>query len=227
VPSTLQALAVFLLAVLPGAVYIWSFERVVGRWGIGLSDRLLRFTAASAVFLALLAAPIYYLRSTYIHHRVVEKSGHVHYENRIASGRSLPLWLFLLPIGYILVPAALGTSIGRAVGSKSEFWRGVGRFAAGRDPAPRAWDYLFSSDPAAAVRMKLKGDGPWLGGFFGAESYAAGYPEQPQDLYLERTFAMDQGDGSFALDAAGGPVEVGTGLLIRWDEVQFLEIFPE
>jgi hypothetical protein len=45
VPGTLQALGVFLLALLPGAIYIWSFERVVGRWGIGLSDRVLRFTA--------------------------------------------------------------------------------------------------------------------------------------------------------------------------------------
>lgn len=98
---------------------------------------------------------------------------------------------------------------------------------AGRDPAPRAWDYLFSSDPAAAIRLKLKDSDVWLGGFFGDESYAAGYPEEPQDFYLERTFAMDQKDGSFIVDAAGNPDDLGTSLLIRWSEVQFLEVFPE
>jgi hypothetical protein len=74
--------------------------------------------------------------------------------------------------------------------------------------------------------MKLKDDGPWLGGFFGEDSYAAGYPEEPQDLYLERTFAMDQADGSFLTDTAGNPQELGSSLLIRWSEVQFLEVFP-
>jgi hypothetical protein len=227
VPDTLQALGVFLLAVLPGSIYIWSFERVVGRWGIGLSDRVLRFTAASAVFIALLAAPMYYLRANYLHHRVVTKTGQVRFENRIADGRSLPWWVFALPLAYIAIPSALGTAVGRAVRARSTFWRSVGRVAAGRDPAPRAWDYLFSSDPAAAIRLKVKDSDVWLGAFFGDESYAAGYPEEPQDLYLERTFAMDQEDGSFIVDAAGNPDDLGTSLLIRWSEVQFLEVFPE
>jgi hypothetical protein len=225
-PSTLQALGVFLLAVMPGAVYIWSFERVVGRWGISLSDRVLRFTAASAIFLASFSAPIYFLRNEYVHHRVIEH-GRVTYKDRIADGAPLPWWLFLLPLVYFAIPAALGTGAGRAVRSEKPFFKNVGRAMAGRDPAPRAWDYVFSNAPAAAVRMKLKDDGPWLGGLFGSESYAAGYPEQPQDLYLERTFAMNQDDGSFVADATGTPEELGTALLIRWDEVEFLEFFEE
>ena len=72
--------------------------------------------------------------------------------------------------------------------------------------------------------MRLKPDGPWLGGFYGDESYAAGYPEEPQDLYLEQTFAMDQNDGSFVRDADGRPVALGTALLVRWDEVLFMEV---
>ncbi len=214
------------MAVLPGAVYVWSFERVVGRWGIGLSDRLLRFTAVSAAFLAVFSAPLYYLRAAYLHHRVVSPQGIVSFENRIADARSLPWWLFAVPVLYALLPAMIGTAAGRAVRSRDKFWRGIGRAMAGRDPAPRAWDYLFSSSPSAAVRMKLKA-GPWLGGFFGEESYAAGYPEQPQDIYLERTFAMNQQDGSFVIDADGGPTDVGTALLVRWDEVEFLEVYAE
>ena len=97
---------------------------------------------------------------------------------------------------------------------------------AGPDPAPRAWDYVFSSRPAAAVRMRLKPDGSWLGGFYGDRSYA-GYPEAPQDIYLEQTFSMNQDDESFVRDAAGRPVELGTALLIRWDEVLFMEFMSE
>ena len=46
-PNTFQALAVLLVALLPGALYVWSFERQAGRWGIGLSDRVLRFVGGS------------------------------------------------------------------------------------------------------------------------------------------------------------------------------------
>jgi hypothetical protein len=31
--DTFQSLAVFAVALLPGALYIWGFERVVGNWG--------------------------------------------------------------------------------------------------------------------------------------------------------------------------------------------------
>ena len=33
-PDTFEALGVFLVAVLPGANYVWSFECMVGRWGL-------------------------------------------------------------------------------------------------------------------------------------------------------------------------------------------------
>jgi hypothetical protein len=224
-PDTLEALGVVLLAVLPGALYVWSFERVVGRWGIGLSDRVLRFTAASTVFLALFAWPLYALRAEFFHHRTIGADGALVFVNRIAEGDALPWWLFILPLLYTAVPMAVGTSVGYAVRAPSGPWRMVGLIVAGRDPAPRAWDYLFSSRPGNPVRMKLKSDGTWLGGFYGRGSYAAGYPEEPQDLYLERTFAMNQDDGSFVRDEQGSPVEYGTGLLVRWDELLFMEVF--
>lgn len=225
-PETLEALGVFLLAVLPRALYVWSFERIVGRWGIGLSDRLLRFAAASTVFLAIFAWPLYHLRSEYLHHRVVGNEGKARFVNRIADGDDLPWWLFTLPVLYVVLPMAVGAAVGLTVASRSPRWRRVGRVLAGRDPAPRAWDYLFSLRPAAAMRMRLK-DGRWLGGFYGEDSYAAGYPEEPQDVYIESTYAMNQEDGSFVTDDAGHPIELGSALLIRWDEVRFVEVLSE
>ena len=58
-PGTFQAAAVVVLAMLPGALYVWAFERQAGRYGIGLSDRILRFAGGSAVLLAIFAGPLY------------------------------------------------------------------------------------------------------------------------------------------------------------------------
>ncbi len=52
--STFQALAV---ALLPGASYTFAYKRVVGAFGVSLSDRLVRFLAASALFTALFSGP--------------------------------------------------------------------------------------------------------------------------------------------------------------------------
>ena len=54
-PDTFQALVVLIVALLPGALYTWSFERLVGAWGVGFADRVLRFVGVSAVFQAAIA----------------------------------------------------------------------------------------------------------------------------------------------------------------------------
>ena len=48
--DTFQALWILLLAFLPGALYVWAFEREAGGWGLGVTDRVLRFVGVSAVF---------------------------------------------------------------------------------------------------------------------------------------------------------------------------------
>ena len=53
------------IALLPGALYVWSFERQAGRYGVSLSDRILRFVGGSAVVLALFSVPLYWLYATY------------------------------------------------------------------------------------------------------------------------------------------------------------------
>src|SRR4051794_23739 len=113
-PDTVQAVGIFLLAILPGALYTWAFEREVGRWGIGLSDRVLRFVAGSAIFQALYAWPLYALRNEYWSHRSTG-DGKVVYQNLIERGQHLPAWLFLVPLGYVAVPIVAGTVASHAV----------------------------------------------------------------------------------------------------------------
>ncbi len=45
--ESIGAVSATVLALVPGALYVWGFERVVGNWGVRLSDRLLRFVGVS------------------------------------------------------------------------------------------------------------------------------------------------------------------------------------
>jgi len=110
-------------------------------------------------------------------------AAYLHSGRLVADGRSLPL-LWVLPVGYVLLPFLTGRIVGAAVARK----KGWARALAGRQRAPRAWDDLFSSRPTGWVRMKLK-SGIWVGGAFGdapggRESYAAQYPGEHQDVYV-------------------------------------------
>jgi hypothetical protein len=56
----------------------------------------------------------------------------------------------------------------------------------------------------------------------GSRSYAAGYPED-QDLYLVEAIEVDPESGDFLLDEQGEPTLRGSGILVRWDEVEYLD----
>lgn len=162
----------------------------------------------------------YEIWRSYLHVGEIQPDGSVLYRNLIWEGATVPWWLWLVPVAYVGLPLALGTFAGSSV-HRRPF---ASRVLVGKDPAPRAWDYLFSPRPSGVVRIRFKAGG-YIGGRFGKRSYAAGYPEEPQDLYLERTYAM-RDDGAFVEgDDKGGYHEIGSGALIRWDEIEFLEFF--
>jgi hypothetical protein len=208
--STFQALAVAAIALLPGAMYVWGFEATVGgRWGIQLADRIPRFFGYSAIFHVLLSPATYWFYANYIHRK--------HFE----EGRPLPLWLWAVAIGYVVLPYLTGRAIGAGVQNE----QGWATFLAGTAHAPRAWDHLLSGAPVAWVRIKLK-SGPWIGGAFaldrhGRRSYAAGYPNE-QDLYLAEQAKVDSETGDFELDSDGYVSLLGRGVLIRWSEIEYL-----
>jgi hypothetical protein len=167
-PDTFQAVAVLVFALLPGALYVWAFERQAGRWGVGLSDRLLRFVGGSALFHAAAAPLTYWLWADRW--------------DEIQRGEPVSWWLWPLVLAYVAIPAVGGTVVGRGVRSEKSWTT----FFTGPDPAPRAWDHLFGQKADGWVRLRMK-SGVWIGGAYadanGRRSYAAGYPE-PQDLFL-------------------------------------------
>lgn len=209
--TTFQAIAVVALALLPGALYTFAFERVAGAFGVALADRVLRFLAATAVLWALASGPMFLL-----------------YEDFILSGRAARgeldwRWVWAASLLYVVLPTALGSLMG--VGSL-EGWRWT-VWLTGNAPEPRAWDHMWRRPVNALLRIKLK-SGPWIGGIYqttqqGVRSYAAGYPQEG-DLHLTRQLVLHPDTGEYAKEADGTPTVVERGLLIRWSEVEYLDI---
>src|SRR5918993_1075821 len=98
-----------------------------------------------------------------------------------------------------------------------------GRVARGE---PLSWDFLFARDGLVGWIILRTRDGRWLGGFWaegdegGLQSYASGYPDV-QELYLVEQFGVQ--DGKMIVDAEGDPIKLGRGLLVRWEEIAYLE----
>jgi hypothetical protein len=205
VPATLQAVVALVLALLPGALAVWAFERNAGAWGIALPDRLLRFIGVSAVFHAVAAPVTYWIWWGYV------DSGRWE-----ANGR-LPFVVWLAVVLYVGLPIVVGWVVGR--GARAE--RGWAKIVIGASPAPRAWDWLFFGRPDGWLRLRLK-SGTWIGGTFTQDSYAAGYPE-PSDLYLATAAEIDSDSGAFVFGADGQPLLRDSGILVRWEEVEYLE----
>jgi hypothetical protein len=207
VPSSISAALTFVVALLPGALYVWAFERQAGRWGIGLSDRVLRFIGGSAIFHALFS-PV----SFWVWHSLWPD---------LRDGAYISPWAWLLPLIYVGVPISTGHLVGRGV-RRDARWT---HLVVGPDPAPRAWDYVFQHNVDGWIRLRMK-SGVWLAGAFananGRKSYAAGYPE-PQDLFLAAAVAVDPDTGEFRLTDDGEVELLPGGLLVRWDEVEYLE----
>lgn len=208
--DTLQGLLVVVLALLPGALYTWAFEQQAGPWGIGLSDRVLRFIGSSAVLHAVLAPATYELWRRFVEN------------GRVDRGEALPPAIWLVPIAYVAFPLVTGRIIG--VGTrKRERWA---KFFTGPAPAPTAWDHVFSTGGLEAwVRIKLT-DGSWVGGAYTERvlrSYASGYADR-RDLYLAWTAPLDQITGEFEPDPSGQPRLQQAGLLIRWDQIAYCVI---
>lgn len=212
--ATLASALVALMIALPGAAYTWGFEQAVSGWGAALADRTLRFAAGSAVF-AIITAPLTFW----------------FYAGQVASGRLAhgefwwPSWP--LSIGYVVVPFVVGRAIGRAV-QRGQRWPGL---LVGPASAPRAWDHVFLGGRSAEVRIRLKdssaGTDGWILGIFSPHpelgAYASGPPHEP-DLYLCATAVAMPGTGEFMRDHQGRPHLRRAGLLIRYDEILYLEM---
>lgn len=215
IPTSVIALAIVVVVVLPGSMYTWAFERQVSAYGVNLADRALRFVALSVLFHVVLGWGEYWLfRAAF--------SG-----QRFDGGQFAAAWGAVLIL--VVVPGVMGTTIGGLYATRGDR-QGWGRvrkwvpsaredwllqFLLGRTPAPRAWDNLFSERPTAYLRIETL-DGQPVAGLFADQSYAGGFPHE-SDLYLEQAWSLSA-DGS--LDKAlGYPVYIPAGQIVRMEIV--------
>ena len=212
--ATVQALAITLLAILPGAAYTFAFERGRGAFGVTLADRVIRFLAASAVFHAVVAGTEYALYKHLIHTGALARA-------------QIPWYTVqLIAVLYVAVPIAAGATVARAsIGGRR--WAAL---ITGTSPDPRAWDYWWSRQPQGVLRAKLK-SGTWVAGFYGRltendpRSYAAGFPASgsDQDLFVTHQLRVDAATGEWVRDSDGRATLGEGALLLRWDEIELLE----
>jgi len=217
-PATAQALAVVVLAVLPGAAYVWAFERQAGAYGVSAADRTLRLLAVSLI-VQLAFSPV-----AYVVWRLLYR------DEPFAGWQFAIAWLgALLLTG---VPCALGTALGLlwSARERPDEYQKVRRLlrldrdpgsallalAAGSRRAPTAWDAMFSAAPAAHVRVRTKTSGVLIG-TYGERSYAGAFPHS-RDLLLEDTWEVDAG---------GRPVRLrGISVLLPPEEIVAVELMP-
>lgn len=206
-PDTFEALIAVAVGLLPGALFIWSFEQEAGRWGSTASDRIQTFVGASAILLVLVW-PLAY--EVYLDVSEPDPAGRLMWRGWLAGAL------------YIAIPVILGRLVGRGARRRTRWASAI----TGPAPAPRAWDHLFAGDSTVGwILVRLK-SGEWVGGLWGRSetnglnSYAAGYPEA-QDLLISDLALLE--NGAFVVDESGSPQLTGVSLLVRWDEIQYLK----
>jgi hypothetical protein len=188
VPDSFEALSVLVVALVPGALFVYALERQTGAWGSKASDRLLRFIVISLVF-EIVAIPISYgLWRTYTFPTPFFSESH-----------PFPWKLYDFTILYLAIPLIVGWIVGIGYDRR---WLWVERMFRQQLAAPRAWDHLFSRRPVGYVRMLLKVDPPtWVAGGFVARSrwdraWVGNFPEAP-DIYCPIRLECDPDTGEF------------------------------
>ncbi|WP_299036030.1 DUF6338 family protein [uncultured Pseudokineococcus sp.] len=144
----------------------------------------------------------------------------------LAVGQFAVLWLGLVVV--VALPGAAGTVVGGLCATRSDrsgSWPRLRRWLSpahedrvlrlllGRSPDPRAWDFFFAERPRALLRLRLP-DGTWLAGRFAGDSYASGFPHDP-DLYPEEAWEVGGETGRLGERGSGYPLYVAAGAVER------------
>lgn len=211
-PSDGPGILTYLALIVPGLIFIAIRAQLRGFRDVDRSVGariLLAFVVSAildAIYLAFLGGPVL---------------------ERLQTGRSISsgeltaaAWLFLL-LG-ILIPVLMSWAIYGDAPILRPLHRGFARAGASLtdsryESTPTAWDLVATSTDAGWVRVRL-GDGVWVGGRFGNNSYFSTYPE-PRDLFIEEQYAMTE-DGGFQDPL---PSSAGVWLAIKDDyQVEWL-----
>lgn len=203
-PSTVEQLIFIVLLVLPGVTYQFLRERwrgpTPGEQDLG--QRVMRAMTASIALSAVYAVAFGPWLAGLV------RGDHGWTASLVNHLREAGLWALIL---FLVVPAVAAAAVS---------WLENRNKSAVTRPEPTAWDYMLSNAIGSRfVRAHMK-DGTWVGGWYGPQSYASGYPSPP-DIYIQWAYQMNH-DGSF-----GPPTLGSSGFYLRMDDVDFLEFISQ
>ena len=85
---------------------------------------------------------------------------------------------------------------------------------------PTGWDFIWTNKKDKYLLLTLE-DGTLIGGYWGDNSYASGYPKK-QDLYIEQMLPVSS-DGDFLTVE---PSHIGRGCYVKGDLIKYIETIP-
>ncbi|MBW0252697.1 DUF6338 family protein [Cellulomonas sp. PS-H5] len=198
-PETWAQAVVVLTLVVPGFVYRASWQSVAGpdpaRPDFG--TRVLHAMVATGMFAGAYAAVLGPVGAGYARSP----------DRALDDVRGLALAFVVLAIAVPWASARVGFSVVTSTRYRRAAARTLGilRIRSPHQAAPRPWDHAFGRVGDGWVRVQLA-DGRWLGGWYGARSFASSHPD-PRELYVEEAWVLDE-NGAFTgrLHAPGGTV---------------------
>jgi hypothetical protein len=219
-PSTLQALGIVLLAVLPGALATLAYERHRPGRTVDSAERVVRFVGVT-----LLVSPIAFLLAypvwrEVLHRPALAADGRRIYVNDLANGDASKWWS-LVVVAYVVIPVLLGLLAGAVV--KAYVEQKPERIKRSLGANLTAWDVIFLEGGPIVIAARLRSD-VWVAGLFGSRSYASAPAVKNKELLLEEEYEVDA-DGRVDRDADGVPVPKGGSVLICWSDVEVFNVY--
>lgn len=214
--STVQAVGLLLLTVVPGAVLTFSYERHAGPFAGDTNERTLRFLVATALVFPVTATIAMWTFTRVLHVPVGDPP--TEYRNRLEDPSDISLWWTLVPFPYLAVPWGLGW-----IGGSLGVWlrkRAVARKASSLAPGLAAWDVVFLEPGPKLISVKLR-NGPWIAGLFARNSFASGPAARHKELVLETEVEVDD-VGQVRRGEDGVPIERAGTVVINYSDVELM-----
>lgn len=213
-PTSLEALIIAGVFVVPGLLFERGIEIKVAYWRTGIVERILRFlmwSLAIQIVVAPISYPIWKLSAN-------------------TPVASMPVWHGLVAWLWLIAVSASSYGFGLLVGNATTAGRKWSTWIIGREAAPTAWDHLWHLGTPGFVRVRLK-SGRYLAGWWCGEgqAFASSHPQNEADIFLPYQISVNSTTGEFVMDERNAPKLKNWGLLLRWEEIEaleFLEAWP-
>lgn len=216
VVSTLQAVGLLILTIVPGAVLTFSYERHAGPLAGHPNERSLRFLIGTAIVFPFTATLALWTFARVLHVPVGEPPRE--YRNRLADPSDVSLWWTFVPLAYVLIPWLLGRLGGstRLALRRRTVASGTSSLA----PGLAAWDVVFLDPGPKLISIKLR-NGPWVAGIFAASSFASAPAAKEKELLLERQVGVDD-SGQIQRDESGIPLQGSGAVVVHYSDVELM-----